>query len=109
MTALQLFSTPIAPSDQANKPFQITTTDVEKCTNGIVELMETAKTEEGILHYCIVPNTKDSTKWHVFERYQNKAAFDKHMAQEWVAKFTNLGIISGADLSVCRPPQKSKI
>lgn len=68
--------------------------------------MNNALSEPGIIHYCMSPDTKDEKTIHVFERYANKEAFDRHMATEWVQAFLKRDLVKGAALDVSRPATK---
>lgn len=81
---------------------QIKTSDPARFIKHITGLIEQAKTEEGIEHYCIATDPKDPNTMHVFERYESKAAFEKHMANDKVKELTALDIVTEMNIQICR-------
>jgi quinol monooxygenase YgiN len=54
------------------------------------ELMRASLTEEGCLLYDLVVSEERTDLWHMFEKWESKAAWEEHMKTEHVSKIQQL-------------------
>jgi quinol monooxygenase YgiN len=69
----------------------------------IKEITKLAQSEEGTLHYCISADTIERNRFHLFERYESKAAFEQHMNQALVKELFTGGLLSDVKLNFLKP------
>ncbi|KAK4961743.1 hypothetical protein LTR10_002234 [Elasticomyces elasticus] len=60
----------------------------------IRKVSDVAATEEGILYYCITRDAEVRHKFHVFERYAGRKAFEDHGKQEGLQELLGSGVVA---------------
>ena len=63
---------------------------LEEVQSAYAELIRASLNEPGCLLYDLVVNQEDPSVWHMFEKWESKAAWDEHMETEHVAKIQQL-------------------
>jgi quinol monooxygenase YgiN len=69
----------------------------------IRKLTELAATEDGVLYYCITRDAEVAHKFHVFERYAGRQAFEDHVKQDLFQNMIGAGIIADVSPIILKP------
>ena len=76
--------------------FRIGAGALEAARPAMDAMITASQAEAGCLAYAYAPDLNDETLVHVFERWDNREAFDRHVASDhlavWRAQFAELGI-----------------
>ena len=62
----------------------------EEVEAAYAELMRASLSEPGCLLYDLVVDQENPVVWHMFEKWESKAAWDDHMQTDHVAKIQQL-------------------
>jgi quinol monooxygenase YgiN len=62
----------------------------EEVEAAYAELMRASLSEPGCLLYDLVVDPENPVVWHMFEKWESKAAWDDHMQTDHVAKIQQL-------------------